>query len=66
MSTKAIPQLDAHELLRRHKLHGGVYERVAKKLGIDASYVSRVASGQRTSERILRVILNELRRIERR
>jgi transcriptional regulator with XRE-family HTH domain len=64
MSTKAVQQLNAEELLRRHCLHGGVYAKVARKLGVDASYVSRVARGERTSERILRALLDELRRIE--
>ena len=66
MSTKAVQQLNANELLRRHRLHAGVYARVARKLRIDASYVSRVAKGERTSDRVLRAILDELQRIERR
>lgn len=66
MSTKPIQQLNAEELLKRHRLHAGVYARVARKLGMDSSYVSRVASGQRESERVLRAIVEELRRIEKR
>ena len=45
-------------------MHDGLYSRVAKKLGTDPSYVSRVAKGERGSERILSAILAELRRIE--
>jgi hypothetical protein len=52
-------------LLRKHCLHQGLYRRVAKKLGLNASYVSRVASGERTSERIMNAIVAELKRIER-
>ena len=66
MSTKAVQQLNANELLRRHRLYAGVYAKVARKLRIDASYVSRVAKGERTSDRVLRAILDELQRIERR
>ena len=46
-------------------MHEGLFARVAKQLGIDCSYVSRVAKGERTSERILNAIVTELRRIER-
>jgi transcriptional regulator with XRE-family HTH domain len=51
-------------LLRAHKLHNGVYRRVAEKLGIDPSYVSRVASGKRPDEKIRRAIVDELRKIQ--
>jgi len=34
-------------------MDGGLYARVAKKLRLNASYVSRVANGERTSERII-------------
>ena len=64
MSTKAGLQLNTEELLRRHRLHEGLYARVAKKLKVDASYVSRVAEGERQSEKILTGIVEELRRIE--
>lgn len=64
MSTRAVLQLDATELLKRHRLHQGLHARVARKLGVDASYVSRVAHGERTSERILKALVDELRRIE--
>ena len=32
-------------LLISHRLHRGLYTRVAKRLGADISYVNRVASG---------------------
>lgn len=66
MSTKAVLQLDPRELLKRHRLHVGLYDRVARKVGVHASYVSRVAHGERTSERIFNALVEELRRIERR
>lgn len=58
---------NGHEgaLLSWHLLHRGVYARVARKLGIDASYVSRVAAGQRESDRIRRALVSELERIQR-
>jgi hypothetical protein len=56
---------DVAALIRRHELHIGAYARVAKKLGMHPSYVSRVAKGKRMSERILKTIIAELRRIER-
>ena len=55
---------DAEELLHKHQLHTGLYARLGKRLGIDASYVSRVVSGERISERVMKAIVHELRRIE--
>jgi hypothetical protein len=53
------------KLLRKHRLHDGVYVRVAKSLGVDPSYVSKVASGKIISLGIYRALLKELQRIER-
>ena len=55
---------DAEHLLLLHKRHLGVYQRVAKDLGVDPSYVSRVANGARNSEKIKRALLAELSRIQ--
>ena len=63
--SKRADQDKSQSLLRKHRLHAGLYARVAKMLGVDVSYVSRVANGKRTSERIMSAILEELRRIER-
>lgn len=52
-------------LLSWHLLHRGVYARVARKLSIDASYVSRVAAGDRDSPRIRKALVSELERIYR-
>jgi hypothetical protein len=52
-------------LLKAHALHTGLYGRVANKLGVDASYVSRVAAGERNVPRIRRAIVDELRKIQR-
>jgi len=54
-----------HPVLNRHQLYRGVYSRVAKQLGIDRSYVSRVASGERKSDRVEKALLREIQRIER-
>jgi hypothetical protein len=51
-------------LLKAHRLHAGVYRRVADKLGVDPSYVSRVAAGKRKGADIQRAILDELRKIQ--
>jgi hypothetical protein len=37
---------------------------VAKQLGIDRSYVSRVASGERRSEKVEKALLREIERVE--
>ena len=57
--------LDGKALLAWHRLHEGIYARVARSLGVDASYVSRVASGQRQSQTIEHALVSELQRIHR-
>ena len=52
-------------LLKAHRLHAGVYRRVADKLGVDPSFVSRVAAGKRKRPDVERAILDELRKIQR-
>lgn len=52
-------------LLARHSLYRGLQARVAARLGVNKSVVSRVASGQKRSRRIERALLSEARRIER-
>lgn len=64
-SSKHAGEDQSRYLLRKHRLHAGVYARVARKLGVHESYVSRVARGERSSDRILAAIVSELRRIER-
>ena len=44
-------------------LFRGLYSRVAEKLGIDPSYVSRVARGERNSEEISGALEAEIRRV---
>jgi len=59
---KSIPEDEA--LLKAHRLHAGIYRRVANKLGVDASYVSRVAVGKRKGSKIRSTLLDELRKIQ--
>jgi hypothetical protein len=61
----AIQTKNDEALLKAHRLHAGVYRRVADKLGLDASYVSRVAIGRRDAPKIRCAVLDELRRIQR-
>lgn len=41
----------------------GLYSRVARRLGVDRSYVSRVARGQRRSQRVEEALRAEIKRI---
>jgi hypothetical protein len=41
----------------------GIYERVARRLRLDPSYVSRVARGERRSKAVKVALRQELRRI---
>jgi transcriptional regulator with XRE-family HTH domain len=50
--------------LNRLSLYRGIYSRVARQLGIDPSYVSRVARGERQSAKIEAALMKEIRRIE--
>lgn len=47
-------------LLRAYSAQRGLFARVAKHLGLDPSYVSRVANGKRKNDRVSRAIENEL------
>jgi transcriptional regulator with XRE-family HTH domain len=50
--------------LARLSLYRGIYSRVARQLGIDPSYVSRVARGERRSTKVEEALLREIKRIE--
>lgn len=49
--------------LQWHRLHLGLYARVAKRLHLNPSYVSRVARGKRQSDDVKKALLQELARI---
>jgi len=42
----------------------GIYTRVARRLGVHRSFVSRVARGERRSQPVEDVLLTELKRVE--
>jgi hypothetical protein len=50
--------------LNRLIQYRGIYSRVARELGIDPSYVSRVVRGERQSAKVEAALLKEIRRIE--
>jgi hypothetical protein len=49
-------------LLRAYLAQRGLFSRVAKKLNLDPSYVSRVARGQRQNKKISLAIETELKK----
>ena len=51
---------EAETLLNFRKQDIGLYSRIAKRMGVDASYVSRVANGENQSENLRRALLSEL------
>jgi transcriptional regulator with XRE-family HTH domain len=55
--------VDGDAQLKWHRLHLGLYARVARKLHVNPSYVSRVARGKRQSDDVKKALLNELARI---
>jgi hypothetical protein len=52
----------ATALLETHRLHLGLYKRVADRLGMDASYISKVAGGTRRCKSVMGTLLKELER----
>ena len=50
--------------LRIPGLYRGVYSRVARRVGVDPSYVSRVARGERVSSKVEKALIAELSRVE--
>jgi transcriptional regulator with XRE-family HTH domain len=49
--------------LARYTRYRGLYSRVARRLGVDRSYVSRVARGERRSKQVEQALQAELKRI---
>jgi len=50
--------------LARYVHYRGLYARVARQLGVDRSYVSRVARGERRSKQVQDALRKELKRIQ--
>ena len=57
-------KMSEERLLEIHKLHLGLYARVADALGLSPSYVSLVASGNRRSEKVRRALVKEISKIQ--
>ena len=57
-------KISEERLLEIHKLHLGLYARVADSLGLSPSYVSLVASGNRRSEKVRRALIKEISKIQ--
>jgi hypothetical protein len=57
---------NANLILRTPSLFRGMYNRVARLLKVDPSYVSRVARGERQSEAITFALEFEMRQIKKR
>jgi hypothetical protein len=53
-------------LLHLHHKHMGLYHLVAEQIGVDASFVSRVASGSRNNKAITQALVRELHKLSRR
>lgn len=51
--------------LTRQSLYRGIYSRLARQLGMDRSFVSRVANGKRRSPKVEAALRREIARIER-
>ena len=60
----ALQKRSTFPALLRYSPYAGVQFRVAKKLKVHKSVVSRVASGQTTSKRISKALAREISRIE--
>jgi Flp pilus assembly pilin Flp len=54
---------NGNRLLDLHRRHRGLYARVARKVGVSATYVSLLANGKRQNERIQTELLKELRKL---
>jgi hypothetical protein len=46
-------------------LYRGLYSRVARRVGVDRSLVSRVAKGKKTSKRVEKALRREIARVKR-
>ena len=60
----ALGKPTIHAWLRWHRQFNGLYARVARQLRVDPSQVSKVASGTRKSEKIMKALEAEVKRLE--
>jgi hypothetical protein len=59
---RAVTEDLLESLIEVHRLQRGIFARVASRLEVDPSYVSRVASGQRNSPKIRQALTKEFAR----
>jgi len=59
---RSLSANENESLLDSYKHQKGLYARVARSLRVDASYVSRVANGERHSDKVKQAVLRELAR----
>jgi len=51
-------------LIKWHSLYRGLSDRVAKQLGLDPSYVNRIARGERRAANVEQALQAEVTRLE--
>ena len=56
---------DIAKQLRWHRRFDGIFFRVAQKLDLEPSYVSRVVNGQRSSNKVMEAVIKEIDRLNR-
>ena len=63
-----VPERSNTATLRRMRRHidslCGIYSRVARRIGVDRTYVSRVAKGERRSPPVERALLEDFKRVQ--
>jgi len=64
MAKRKSEKTDVEKVNRFVQTLCGLYSRVARRLGVDRSYVSRVAKGERRSEEIEKALTTEFDHIQ--
>lgn len=65
MKVSIVNRNNITALLRKPMRYRGVYSEVAREIGVSRQFVSRVAAGNATSERVLRAIVRKIAERER-
>ena len=63
MNRKRLEKASVGKIYRYIQALCGLYSRVARNLGVDRSYVSRVAKGERRSQTVENAIISEFEEI---
>jgi hypothetical protein len=53
----------AHHVAHLVSEYRGIYNRIAAQMGVDPSYVSRIARGERTNEMVKAALIKEVNRL---